>query len=156
MDKAYRIEPAKKNEEIFIRKFVKDIREVDAYELTTCSETPEEELRESLKRSAEAYKVSDIKGRPLVIYGVIDELEGGLIWCVGTNALRNYWIPFTRESKAIISRWKKEYGILFNAVTTNNLQAIHWLRSLEAVFGEPFEFNRREFRRFEIRNTEEE
>lgn len=156
MDKKYKIEPARKSEESFIRKFVKDIREIDAWELTTCSPTAEEELKESLKRSSEAYKVTDIKGRPLVIYGIIDEYEGGLIWCVGTNSLRNYWVPFIRESDAVIDRWKKEYGLLFNAVTTGNHQAIHWLRHLGAVFGMPFEYNKREFMRFEIRYTEEE
>lgn len=85
------------------------------------------------------------------------ELAGGrLVWCLGTPLIKAHKLAFAMESKRILSRWARKYGVLWNYVASFNQDALAWLEWCGAEFFElPAWKGRKErFVRFEIRGGE--
>lgn len=86
--------------------------------------------------------------------GTLDALtRGRLVWCLGTTRVASHHLAFAMESRRILMRWARKYGVLWNYVATFNRDALAWLAWCGAEFYElPAWKDRKErFVRFEIR-----
>lgn len=143
--KTYRITLCKKFDEDFTDEFIKNIRLADYEEITSFTNDVKQELKESIENSLMAYIVQGESGEPLAMFGIthIEDMEGFMIWCVGTNYLIKYRREFIIMSRCIIETWRKKYRLLYNCVSAENKQAITWLKHLNAVFSEKFTIGKR-------------
>ena len=135
--KYYKIERCKNDEHEFIQKFVMNLRESDRMELDAVSNKMYgQEISDSIKNSAEAYKVTGEKGEPLVLYGAVKmkNRSGALIWCLATDDIMHYKRELVKVSAAILKIWVKRYGRLYNCVAEFNARAIRWLEHNGAKF----------------------
>jgi len=124
----------------FLEAFSKNIREADKRELEALNTSIIDEIKDSITCSDECYAALTDDGEPIVVYGrtFVENRPGCLIWCLGTNKLKDYWRPFARESRKQLQYWAEKYGPLFNAVGAFNTEAIRWLDWCGATFGPDF------------------
>lgn len=130
--------------------FEGNIRAADKKELLAISDSVRDEIKDSIICSEECWLAETENGDPIVIYGrtLVEGREGCLIWCLGTNKLKDYWRPFARESRKQLQLWAQEYGPLWNAVGVFNDEAIRWLEWCGATFGLDFPRGSETFRTF--------
>lgn len=160
VERLYSIVACQGEEHNFIKEFLLDLREADRRELAAvCDGMFGKEIAESIKNSAEAYKVIGGAGVPLAVFGIVlvEGRAGRMIWCLGTNALEPYKWPFIRESRSIVMDWKQKHRRLYNCVGAFNEKSIRWLKWLGAEFSEPFPVGEKneKFVYFEIKGDEE-
>lgn len=89
----------------------------------------------------------------------ISELaRGRLVWCLGTNRIAAHRLAFAMESKRILMKWARKYGVLWNYVATFNRDALSWLAWCGAEFYEipAWQGHKERFVRFEIRAEKKE
>ena len=67
-------------------------------------------------------------------YRELPGMAGRLIWCLGTDRIKENRYAFVVESKHILTEWAKKYGVLYNAVGAFNKDAIAWLKYCGAIF----------------------
>lgn len=117
-------------------------------------ETPiEREIRESIEMSDECWIGVDRKNRYLIAAWGIRKVKGRrgrLIWCLRTYLMDRYWVSFASESRKILQRWAKDYGVLYNAVGAFNADSIRWLEWCGAKFDNPVQIGMENFLPFRI------
>lgn len=89
----------------------------------------------------------------------IDALaRGRLVWCLGTNRIAAHRLAFAMESRRILMKWARKYGVLWNYVATFNQDALAWLAWCGAKFYElpAWKGRKDRFVRFEIRAEDRE
>ncbi|BEU87824.1 hypothetical protein TAMA11512_12880 [Selenomonas sp. TAMA-11512] len=113
------------------------------------------EVKSSISLSDEVWEARKKDGELLVLWGrrKLEGFDGCLIWCLGTDAIKTMFASFARESKEILRGWVKEYGLLYNAVSEENTDAVKWLNFIGTGYTEPFPRGDMAFRPFYI--TEE-
>ena len=152
------IEQCRADDREFLRAMLASLRPTDRLEIHCLTDGLEEELFQSVKNSAECYKVQSKDGRPYALFGavLVPGEDGALIWCVCSVFIREKWLSFARESRRILRRWVKEYGVRYNVVAGFDSQAVAWLSWCGARLFEPNPLGRHGemFRRFEIRKEE--
>lgn len=142
-----------KPSDAFLDAFEGNIRPNDRKELLAVNTTVKKELSESITGSEECYAVTTDTKEPLALFGrkKIEDYPGNLIWCVGTNRLREFWFPFIRESRKVLREWAHKHGVLYNAVGSFNTEAMRWLSWLGADFTSTVEIGGEDFFCFELR-----
>lgn len=162
------------------------LRKVDGREMELAGVEPPLGCMESVMRTPDVWAAREKKGGGLIaVWGIkevtleeamelvsvkglsygemfrgrdaIQELAGGrLVWCLGTQLIKAHKMAFAMESKRILSRWARKYGVLWNYVASFNQDALAWLEWCGAEFFElPAWKGRKErFVRFEIRGGE--
>lgn len=142
----------------FLRAMLASLRPTDRLEIHCLTDGLEEELLASVENSVECCKVQAKDGRPYALFGAaqVPGEEGALVWCVCSVFMQEKWMAFARESRRILRRWAREYGVLYNVVAGFNSRAIAWLSWCGAEFFEakPLGRHGEMFRRFEIRKGE--
>ena len=121
------------------------LRKVDGREMELAGVEPPLGCMESVMRTPDVWAAREQKG-------------GGLIavWGIKEVTLEAHKLAFAMESKRILSRWARKYGVLWNYVASFNQDALAWLEWCGAEFFElPAWKGRKErFVRFEIRGGE--
>lgn len=115
------------------------LRDEDRREITAGGRSAYDEVHDSIHMSAECYAAFAGEDRTLIAvwgYRRVKGADGRLIWCLGTYQIKRYWLPFAVESKRIIARWARRFGVLYNAVGAFNHDTIRWLEWCGAVFHE--------------------
>lgn len=113
------------------------LRDADRREITAGGRSAYDEVRDSIHMSAECFAAFAGPDRALVAvwgYRRVKGADGRLIWCLGTYHIKEYWLPFAIESRRILSRWARRFGVLYNAVGAFNHDTIRWLEWCGARF----------------------
>lgn len=130
------------------------LREEDKREIAAYTNDGRKEVIDSLYMSDECWAAFTKQKRELIVaWGIrrVQGRSGRLIWCLGTYRMRDYWFPFSGQSRKLLWKWRRRYKVLYNAVALFNTQAIRWLEWCGATFQEPIDVAGEIFLPFEIR-----
>lgn len=138
------------------------LRQIDREELEALGVDPAEGVRSSVYESDQVYYGRNLdNGRLAVVFG-IDAYERdqgtppvNIIWCLGTDEIKNVRKTFVKESAKVLQKWVKQYGMLMNTVGLWNKDSLNWLKWLGAEFAEPREINGKMFVDFFLRDKGE-
>lgn len=127
-----------KKKEQLVRTLIRELRAADRRELAAGvaeSGSIENEVYDSIFLSEECFAAFDRSGL-IAIWGYreLPGMAGRLIWCLGTDRIKENRYAFAVESKRILTEWAKKYGVLYNAVGAFNKDAIAWLKYCGAIF----------------------
>jgi len=130
------------------------LREADLREMHAVSpgESEVSECWESIASSEECWYAETEDGELITVWGRLRRPvgKGNIIWCLGTDKVEAYKIPFARRSRRIVREWADKYGPLMNAVAVKNTLAHDWLAWCGASFSNPFDVNGEPFQSFVI------
>ena len=144
-------EKTKKQLGIMMAQFLRD---VDLREMMACLQdgmTKEQECIESLLESEESCYAIDRNGSLICMWGIVDHYGVGgpyVIWCLGTDRVKDVPFSFARRSRDIVWRWQRKYGTLTNCVGTFNKDTVRWLTWCGAHFDVPQYYRNEKFQRF--------
>lgn len=156
MAKAYSIKRLRTEEgkRAAAEELYENLRDADSREISAWTCDVAREVRESIFMSDEAWAARENRSGALIAVWGKREIQGKpgrLIWCLGTEKVKRHFLPFALESRAILKRWARKYGRLYNAVGAFNKDALKWLAWCGAEFLEPFELKGEKFYPFEIK-----
>ena len=127
-----------KKKEQLVRTLIGELRAADRRELAAGvaeSGSIENEVYDSVFLSEECFAAFDREGLIAVWgYREMPGITGRLIWCLGTDRIRQNRYAFAVESKKILTEWAARFGVLYNAVGAFNKDAIAWLKYCGAIF----------------------
>lgn len=90
-------------------------------------------LLESWKESKVCYTWL-LDGEPIFIFGAVDNVNGGVVWAMGSDKMIGERKYFLENAPKFIEEFLNEYGNIFNYVYIENKVHINWLRRVGFVF----------------------
>ncbi|NBP56836.1 hypothetical protein EBU71_09980 [bacterium] len=123
------------------KRLAPNLREEDKLELrsvyTEEERSLEDIIKESIDLSIPALAVEE-DGNVIMVFGASDygDPECGLIWLLGSDAIKRLWLPFLKQShywmNAMFNISKKR--LLFNRVCAKNELHVRWIKWLGFTF----------------------
>jgi hypothetical protein len=87
------------------------------------------------------------QARILAAWGIVDEgsllVPVGRVWCMTTPLVEQHRRHFARESRRIVSHWRRRYWRLHNEVDARNAASVRWLEWLGFRVGKPWQDDER-------------
>ncbi len=114
-----------------IREIAEMVRQADRDELwASAMTTPEQAMRLGIQNSERSF-TGWIDGKPVVMWGVVDEGfvgRKGTPWMVATDTVEKNAMLFLRRSRGLTKEIMLKYRRLENYVDARNTLAINWLK----------------------------
>lgn len=82
--------------------------------------------------------VLNAQRRVVCVYGVSThpvQKHVGIVWLLGTDLLDEHMFQLCRETRAVLTEWRKKYAVLTNYTDKRNTRVLRWLRWLGFAFG---------------------
>ncbi|WP_455652261.1 phage protein Gp13 family protein [Phascolarctobacterium sp.] len=141
MAKKYKVELADVDNAVGIAvALLKDLRDSDRLELEAYEEDAVMLITGSIENADHCYIYRDMEDNILGIVGLssIASVPGKEVWMLATKKVSGYKKELLiLAARALISKWVKEYGRLYNYVYSGNSASIRWLDRLGAMFLAP-------------------
>lgn len=141
MARKYKVELADVDNAVGIAvALLKDLRDSDRQELEAYEEDAVILITGSIENADHCYIYRDMEDNILCIVGLTDipGILGKEIWMLATEKINSYKKELLFfAARALISKWIKEYGRLYNYVYSGNSASIRWLDRLGAMFLAP-------------------
>ena len=126
-----------------------DLRKADVREVMAASGmSPLQCLKAGLKVSAACQTVV-LDGKVVAMFGIVPDLDSfprqgyvdqrvrtGWVWFLGSDAVVEHPVEFTRKSRQWIAKQADTYDCLANYVDVRNTRHIEWLRRCGFKFGD--------------------
>jgi hypothetical protein len=115
-----------------------NLRKEDAAECKAqAGSSPRESLLYCYFMSKPCMTIVSAEGKPIGMYGTVQEGVAGRIWLLGCDAMieelgNNYL--FLRESKRQLAKLQEQFPILFNLVDARNEVHVRWIQWLGFTF----------------------
>jgi hypothetical protein len=118
------------------------LREADQGECAAHGVFPLDALLRGLDTSTLAVALEDDEGRSFAIYGVgpLSQPGRGAPWMLGTDAIKDNWVWFLRNTPEMIRNAHSAYPHLYNLVDARNTVHIRWLEWAGFTFGRTVPF----------------
>ena len=126
------------------------MRRADQIEVACLGSTPKESLLKGLAYDDVTLTALDEDGVPFAMFGAGPLLEGGYIWCLGTEGVNDNGYDFLKASRKYTQMLTKPFGVTFNYTHANNKVALKWLKFCGANIISKTKFNNEPFFQFSI------
>ena len=104
------------------------LRDIDKLEISCVSSMAPIDCLTSAYDYCEVCDTAVYKGRPIAMFGITATDWGGVPWLLGTDALSDVKLTYTKIARGWVSRMVEDYRVLRNFVHEDNSSSVRWLR----------------------------
>jgi len=126
------------------------MRKADQLEVHYLNSSPKESLLKGLAYDDLTLTALDPDGVPFAMFGAGSLIEGGYIWCLGTDGVNDNGYDFIKASRKYTKLLTEPYNVTFNYVHAENEAALKWLKFCGAEMISETQFSNQPFFQFAL------